>query len=171
MTYPGGPTDPHQPYGQQPYPPVPWSTEPPNTGSTQKGLKGALIAIGALFAVIVLVVGGYFAFQRVFTDSPSEVVSAYIDEARKDHPDRLKIADMLCRTEADKLRNQVAGDDDSDNDSLVDWHVTGEKITGDTATVTTEYTVKTLGTQTKTSNLSLALVKEDREWKICSFAD
>nr|BFE57863.1 hypothetical protein GCM10020063_023890 [Dactylosporangium thailandense] len=185
VTHPGGPPEPQPPYGQQPYPqqpypqqpyqpPVPWATQPPPPATQQRGGKVALIGIGGLLAVIVLVVGGYFVFQRLFVDTPTEVVQAYIDEARKDHPDRDKIAGMLCKSESDKLKRQsdtgASGTAPGQN-RIVDWHVTGETVNGDTAVVYTSYTIKSTASSGRTTDgqLALDLVKENRAWKICDF--
>ncbi|WP_433605162.1 hypothetical protein ACQP2P_26595 [Dactylosporangium sp. CA-139114] len=190
MTHPGGPPEP-QPYPQQPYPqpyeqpvrdpltqqyqpPVPWATPLPPPATQQRGGTVALIGIGGLLAVIVLVVGGYFVFQKLFVDTPTEVVQAYIDEARKDHPDRDRIAGMLCKSESDKLKRQTdtgASGTAPGRNRILDWHVTGETVSGDTAVVYTSYTITSAGSSGRTTDgqLALDLVKENRAWKICDF--
>ncbi|MFI5915156.1 hypothetical protein [Dactylosporangium sp. NPDC051541] len=175
---PYGPPTSGVPYGQVPPPygppAVPWATQLPAPPPTQqRGGKVALIAGGALLAVILAVVGGYFTYQKLFVSTPTEVVEAYLKEATKDYPNKGELEKYLCRSEAAKIEKELSTNDPSDNDLIVDWHVTGETVSGDTATVFTQFTIKASKSSSKTStnNLPLTLVKEDGDWKICGYQD
>lgn len=49
---------------------------------------------------------------------------------------------------------------------IVDFEITGEQIDGDQATVTWSGTIKTPGVPDEPGSASIALVKEDGEWRI-----
>ncbi|WP_432993841.1 hypothetical protein [Dactylosporangium sp. CA-233914] len=179
MTYPGAQPDPQQPHQPQPYgqQPGPHGYGPP-TGALpsadggQRGGKWALIAFGGLLLVVLMVVGGYFTFQKVFVDTPTEVVEAYLKEATKDDPDPARLERYLCRDEATKLRKALSKGGSSSSSAastVLDWHVTGETVNGNTATVYTQFTIKSSSSRTSTNDLNLTLVKEERAWKICGY--
>ncbi|WP_156090125.1 hypothetical protein [Dactylosporangium aurantiacum] len=164
--------------GQPAYgPPTGALPVPAPTGGEQRGGKWALVAGGALLLVVALVVGGYFTFQQVFVHTPTEVVEAYLDAATKDDPDPAELERYLCSEEAAKLKKELANSKSSSSGSsststtVLDWHVTGESVSGKTATVFTEFTIKTSSGRTTTNNLNLTLVKEGRAWKICGYDD
>jgi hypothetical protein len=168
-----------QPYEQQqqPYgPPAQYLPQPaynpaPAPGD-QRGGKWALLIGGAVLLLVLVVVGGYFGFQKVFVQTPTEVVEAYLSEVVKENPDAGKVEKYLCKEEAAKLRKDLANDTSSGSSrsTVLDWHVTGETINGSTATVYTEFTVKiTSSGRTSTNNLALTLIKEDGDWKICGY--
>ena len=183
----GGPYQPPvsgQPYAQPGgYPPQPVHGPPTGAlpvpasgGGEQRGGKWALIVGGAVLLVIALVVGGYFTFQQVFVHTPTEVVEAYLDEATQDAPDPAELERYLCADEAAKLKKDLANNKSSSGSSsssttILDWHVTGESVSGRTATVFTEFTIKSSSGRTTTDNLNLTLVKEGRAWKICGYDD
>lgn len=165
------------------YPPQPAYAPPTGAlpvpaagGGEQRGGKWALIVGGAVLLVIALVVGGYFTFQQVFVHTPTEVVEAYLDAATKDDPDPSELERYLCADEAAKLKKELADSkpssgSSSNSSSVLDWHVTGESVNGKTATVFTEFTIKSSSGRTSTNNLNLTLVKEGRAWKICGYDD
>ncbi|GAA2371317.1 hypothetical protein [Dactylosporangium salmoneum] len=176
-----GPPVSGQPYAQpvsgQPYPAQPYGPPgyvPPTGGSTQKGGKWALLGLGSFLALVLVIVGAYFTYQRVFVHTPSEVVQAYLEEATKDHPDPHGLEKYLCKDEATKLEKELANSKDSsdgnDGNRVLEWHVTGESVNGNTATVYTQFTIKDSNSRTSNRTLNLTLVKESREWKICGFA-
>jgi hypothetical protein len=185
VTYPGGQPDPQQPYQQpyqpapqppygqpQPYyPPHPGYGPPPPVAGGQRGGKAALIGVGGLLLVILLVVGGYLTFQRVFVHTPTEVVQQYIKEASKARPDVAKVGKLLCKDEADKLTRALVNTDTSKPppSTVLEWRVTGESINGDTAIVFTWFKVQVGSGPTATSTLNLTLIKESRAWKICGY--
>jgi hypothetical protein len=175
VTYPGGQPEPQQPYQPQPYyqPQAQpgFAPPPPPPGGGQRGGKAALIGGGALLLIIVLVVGGYFTFQQVFVHTPTEVVQDYVKEASKYRPDPVKVEKLLCKAEAARLVRALVNTDTSKPppSTVLDWHVTGETISGDTATVATQFTVRVGSGPTATSTLTLTLIKESRAWKICGY--
>jgi hypothetical protein len=162
-----------QPYGQ-PYGQPGQYLPQPAGGSDQRGGKWALIGGGLFLLFVVLVVGGYFAVQQVFVHTPTEVVEAYLKEATKDNPDPAQLERYLCKDEAKQLEKELSNSGSSSSDSsssntVLDWHVTGESISGNTATVYTQFTIKTSGSRTTTEELKLTLIKEGRAWKICGY--
>ncbi|MEV6932720.1 hypothetical protein AB0M46_50650 [Dactylosporangium sp. NPDC051485] len=169
-----GPPVSGQPYGQ-PVSGQPYSAQPygPPGGSTQRGGKWALLGLGSFLALVLVIVGAYFTYQRVFVHTPSEVVQAYLDEATKENPDAHEMEKYLCKDEASKLEKELATSKDSSGrsgrSSVLEWHVTGESVNGSTATVFTQFTVKDSNSRTANHTLNLTLVKESREWKICGF--
>ncbi|GAA3239383.1 hypothetical protein ACFO1B_09550 [Dactylosporangium siamense] len=182
MTYPGGPPEPYQP--QPPYapqPPVqgqpygqylPQPVQQPPPGGEQRGGKGALLVGGAVLLLILAVVGGYFTYQKVFVQTPTEVVEAYLSEVASEHPDAGKVEKYLCKEEAAKLRKDLANDTSSGSSrsTILEWHVTGETVSGSTASVYAQFTIKiTSSGRTSTNNLTLTLVQEDGGWKICGY--
>jgi hypothetical protein len=196
VTYPGDPNVPQQPYQQpygqpvsgQPYgQPVPGQPYGPPSGPQpgygppapapaggQQGLKWALIGGAAFLVLVAVIVGGYFTFQKIFVDTPTEVVQAYFTEATRDHPDPSKLKPYLCKDLATKLEKDLSNDGtDNDSDSKVlTFKVNGETVSGDSATVYTSFTVRDNDTARTTShNLTMTLIKEDGDWKICGFDD
>lgn len=143
----------------------------PGSGE-QRGGKWALLIGGAFLALILVVVGGYFTYQQVFVQTPTEVVEAYLDEATKDEPDLDRVEHYLCKEEAARLKEDLANGERSSGSSgttVLGWHVTGESISGDTASVFTQFTIKSSAGRTTSGNLTLTLIKEGRTWKICGF--
>jgi hypothetical protein len=174
---PGQPyAQPGQPYvqpgqyaGQPGYGP-PTGALPLPAGGQQRGGKWALIIGGALLALILVVVGGYFTYQRVFVDTPTEVAEAFLTEATKSKPDPDKLARHMCKKEADEMREDVAdGDDLTSSSTVQEWHTTGETVSGETATVTASVTVKSRSGKVSTDSITLSLIKEDSAWKVCGF--
>ncbi|MEV4512320.1 hypothetical protein AB0K00_25560 [Dactylosporangium sp. NPDC049525] len=159
--------------GQYPPPPgygPPTGALPVPAAGGQRGGKWALIIGGGVLALILVVVGGYFTFQKVFVDTPTEVVQAFFKEATKAHPDPDELARYVCKDEVDEMKEDFADTGDtSSRTSVVDWRVTGESISGDTASVFAEFTIKTAAGRSSTNNVTVKLVKEQGDWKVCAF--
>lgn len=168
-----------QPYAQPgQYPPPPGYGPPtgalpvPAGGGDQRGGKWALIIGGGILALILAVVGGYITFQKVFVDTPTEVVQAFFKEATKAKPDPDELARYVCKDQIAEMKEDFTDTGDvSSRTSVLDWHVTAESISGNTATVYAEFTIRSGTGRTSTDNVTVRLVKEEGDWKICAFDD
>jgi hypothetical protein len=164
--------DPYGQYAPQPYYGPPTGALPVPAGGGQRGGKWALLIGGGVLALILVVVGGYFTYHKVFVSTPTEVVEAFFKEATKAHPDPDVLARYVCKAEVDAMKRDFTGNEDATPSSTVlDWSVTGESIIGDTATVTASITVKSSSGRTSTNSTKVELLKEDGDWKICQFGD
>ena len=115
---------------------------------------------GAALVLILMVVGVVLLIRTVGSDSPRDVAEAYM-EAVEDR-DAGALRNLVCNEHKDDAAEDVP----SGNNALVSWEIVSDSESGDSATVKVRVTVRVSG-ETNTATLSLKMIKEDGEWRIC----
>ncbi|WP_020525488.1 Rv0361 family membrane protein [Catelliglobosispora koreensis] len=122
-----------------------------------------IAAAVAAVAFVVCLACGIFAYQKWFKADAEDVAATYL-AAVKDK-DAAEMREHTCASKRDEIDEQDMKDDE---DRLLDWKILSTKEHDSSANVTAEITATDNG-KTRTSNVTITLVKEDGDWKVCTF--
>ncbi|MFG3423019.1 hypothetical protein ACIBTZ_18060 [Micromonospora sp. NPDC049460] len=103
---------------------------------------------------------GIFGYRVAFKDDAEDVAEKYLSAVQDRSLDDLRA--VICASE----QRRIDGDEWDDDEGLLDWEITSSKERENSATVTAEYTGTDDG-KIRTGNITMALLKEDGDWKVC----
>lgn len=103
---------------------------------------------------------GIFGYRAVFKDDAEDVAEKYFSAIQDRSIDDLRA--VICASE----QKRFDGDEWDDDEGLLDWEITSSKERENSATVTADFT-GTDGGEIRTGNITMTLVKEDGDWKVC----
>ncbi|MFG3700805.1 hypothetical protein ACGF5C_23230 [Micromonospora sp. NPDC047620] len=126
-----------------------------------KNTRNGLIA-GAGALLLLLCCGfGIFGYRVAFKDDAEDVAEKYLSAIQDRSLDDLRA--VICASEQKRIDEDNEWDDD---EGLLDWEITSSKERENSATVTAEFT-GTDGGKVRTGNITMTLLKEDGDWKVC----
>ncbi|GAA2738442.1 hypothetical protein [Actinocorallia aurantiaca] len=134
----------------------------PPTGPASAPKKKLLLILGGALAV-VLIAGLLIATLFSSGGGPTSVTESFLGAMRDG--DRAKAASLTCADH--DLNDAIAFPSDQGE---ISWKVTGEQVSGDTASVSLSVTLSVDG-DSLTRDTTAKLVKQNGEWKICGLAD
>ncbi|MEU5950126.1 hypothetical protein ABZ793_31910 [Micromonospora sp. NPDC047465] len=121
-----------------------------------------MLIAGAGALLLLLCCGfGVFGYRVVFKDDAEDVAEKYLSAVQDRKVDDLRA--VICASEQKRIDDDDAWDDD---EGLLDWEITSSKERENSATVTAEFTGTDNG-KVRTGNITMTLLKEDGDWKVC----
>jgi hypothetical protein len=125
-----------------------------------KNTRNGLIAGAGALLLLVCCSFGVSGYRAAFKDDAEDVAEKYLSAMQDKSLDDLRT--VICASEA----KRIDGDEWDDDESLLDWEITSSKERENSATVTAEFT-GTDGGKIRAGNITMTLLKEDGDWKVC----
>ncbi|MER7332860.1 MULTISPECIES: hypothetical protein [unclassified Micromonospora] len=125
-----------------------------------KNKRNGLIAGAGALLLLLCCSSGVFGYRAVFKDDAEDVAEKYFSAIQDRSIDDLRA--VICASE----QKNFDGDEWDDDEGLLDWEITSSKERENSATVTADFT-GTDGGEIRTGNITMTLVKEDGDWKVC----